>query len=32
MVFDLRNVGAEPGEHLVTLIPGGMEKVFRRGL
>lgn len=24
-----RNVGDEPGEHLVTLVPGGMEKLFR---
>lgn len=24
-----RNVGSEPGEHLVTLVPGGMEKMFR---
>lgn len=24
-----RNVGTEPGEHLVTLIPAGMEKMFR---
>ncbi|MGC4081968.1 MAG: cupin domain-containing protein [Vicinamibacterales bacterium] len=24
-----RNVGAESGEHLVTLVPGGMEKMFR---
>ena len=24
-----RNVGTEPGEHLLTLIPGGMEKMFR---
>jgi quercetin dioxygenase-like cupin family protein len=24
-----RNVGTEPGEHLVTLVPGGMEKLFR---
>lgn len=24
-----RNVSTEPGEHLVTLIPGGLEKMFR---
>ena len=24
-----RNVGAEPAEHLVTLVPGGLEKMFR---
>ena len=24
-----RNVGNESGEHLVTLVPGGMEKMFR---
>ena len=24
-----RNVGDEPGEHLVTLVPGGLEKMFR---
>ena len=24
-----RNVSSEPGEHLVTLIPGGLEKMFR---
>jgi len=24
-----RNVGTESGEHLVTLIPGGLEKMFR---
>jgi len=24
-----RNVGDEPGEHLVTLVPGGLEKLFR---
>jgi hypothetical protein len=24
-----KNVGGESGEHLVTLIPGGLEKAFR---
>lgn len=24
-----RNVGTEPGEHILTLIPGGLEKMFR---
>ncbi|HET9832999.1 MAG TPA: hypothetical protein VFP91_14855 [Vicinamibacterales bacterium] len=24
-----RNVGTESGEHLVTLVPAGMEKMFR---
>jgi mannose-6-phosphate isomerase-like protein (cupin superfamily) len=23
------NIGTEPGEHLATLIPGGLEKMFR---
>ncbi|KRA81199.1 cupin domain-containing protein [Altererythrobacter sp. Root672] len=24
-----RNIGTEPGEHVLTLIPGGLEKMFR---
>ena len=24
-----RNIGPEPGEHVLTLIPGGLEKLFR---